>query len=129
MQLGGLLILFELCFFLPLANRKSKENRCSSYTCGKIIKIQKHTKKRWFAVKEYYAPTVSYEVNEKYYEILFPVSRNPHEYQVGDDFWVLYNPSNPTEVYQEDEFRRLIAYFSSFIGIWLIILTLLWGGL
>ena len=126
MKLAGFLILLELCFFLPIANRKSKENRCSSYTCGKVVHIQKQTKKRGLVIREYYIPIISYEANEIQYEILFSKNRNPDEYQVGDDFWIMYNPSDPTEVYQEDEFGRITANLSAFVGIWLIFLTLLW---
>lgn len=119
-----ILILLELCFFIPIANVKRKENRCSSYTCGCVLKIQKQRKRKIIWIHEYYIPTIAYEVDGIYYEFQHNKSNNADEYQVGDDFWVMYNPNNPTDVFQEDDFALIKARLMAIIGIWLIIITL-----
>lgn len=120
----AILLLLELCFFIPIANLKGKENRCSAYTCGHVFKIQKQKKRRIIWICEYYLPTILYEVDGKQYEFQYSKTRNSDEYQVGDDFWVMYNPTNPLDIFQNDGFSLLKAQFLSIIGVWLIIITI-----
>ena len=120
----AILLLLELCFFIPIANLKGKENRYSAYTCGHVFKIQKQKKRRIIWICEYYLPTILYEVDGKQYEFQYSKTRNSDEYQVGDDFWVMYNPTNPLDIFQNDGFSLLKAQFLSIIGVWLIIITI-----
>ena len=111
------LFLLGILFFLPLANRKSKENRCSSYAKGSISSVTRQIQKKGFRKKVLYYPTVSFEADGKTIEILYQPTPDENEYHIGDSFWVMYNPQNPHEVYQNDDLQMLKVHIIAAIGI------------
>ncbi len=121
----GIFILLELCFFIPLADIKKKESRCSSYVRGKVCEIQKKTKRKFLSKQYLYIPTISYEVDGNNYKVQYGKSKNANEYQTDDQFWVMYNPKNPVDIFQDDSFVLLGAKLMSIVGILTIITTLL----
>ena len=124
LQMHIILIILELCLFIPLAKIREKENRCTAYTCGYISDIHCQKTREIFFTKECYIPTIIYEVNGNIYKFQHSKSSNADEYQVLDDFWVMYDPNNPSDVFQEDEFALMKARFMAITAIWLIVITL-----
>jgi len=111
------LFLLGILFFLPLANIKSKENRCSSYTKGTVSSVTRQIQKKGFRKKTLYFPTVSFEADGKTINILYQPTPDENEYHAGDSFWVMYNPQNPHEVYQDDDLQMLKVRIIAAIGI------------
>jgi len=119
-----LLYLAEFCFFLPLAERKRKLNRCSSYTKGIVNAVREEKRRRFFRAVIDYVPIVSFDVKGRRYEMPWGKSRNENEYQIGDECWILYNPADPHDVYTDDAFALLKANIMAGLGVFSLLLTL-----
>jgi hypothetical protein len=111
------LFLLGILFFLPMANIKSKENRCSSYTKGIVSSVTQQIRKKGLRQKTLYLPTISFEAGGKTIEIVYKPTSDENEYHTGDSFWIMYNPQNPHEVYQDDDLQMLKVRIIAGIGI------------
>lgn len=92
-------ILAEAMFFVS-RGIDNQQKRCTAYTLGTItdVNLRRSTK----GVMGY-VPTVSYTVDGvEYNEEYFFARSGKDYYKVGDEFWVMYNPENPSEFTQED---------------------------
>lgn len=126
MNLIGIIgIIIGLCLFSPLASIQNKRNKCSSYILDRIISVDSYVKRRRFRRVRYYVPTVEYEVNGILYVLKYKCSFEAEEYYIGDSFWVMYNPHNPHEITQEDDFLLLLGRIAAFFGVWSIALSLI----
>jgi hypothetical protein len=121
--IGIIGVIIGLCLFSPLASIQNKQNRCSSYTMGKIVFIDIYLKRRRFRRVRYYIPTVKFEVNGIGYDVKYNRSPDADEYQIGDSFWVMYNPQNPYEISQDDDLLSIKGEILAFIGSWIIVLS------
>ncbi len=121
--IGIIGFIIGLCFFSSLASIQSKQNRCSSYIMGKIVFIDFCIKHRWFRRFRYYIPTVKFEINGMEYDVRYNRSPDADEYQIGDSFWVMYNPQNPYEISQDDDLLSIKGKILAFIGAWIIVLS------
>ena len=92
-------ILAEAMFFVSLGI-DNQQKRCTAYTLGTITDVNlRHLAKG----AKGYVPTVSYTVDGVEYNEEYSFARHGKDYyKVGDEFWVMYNPENPSEFTQED---------------------------
>lgn len=116
-----LAVIAVLFFFSPLISLKNKEHRCTSYTSGKIIRIESYTRIKVNRLRQirYYVSTVAYEVDGRTYECKNRRTSDPEEYHIGDDCWVMYNPHNHEECYQYDELISVRNTVLAGIGVWI----------
>ena len=121
------IVLLELCFLIPWTNLKAKEARCSGYVKGRIADVDAVKKRKGFKSVTYYIPTVEYEVDGRQYLRLFDRTLSRDEYTRGDDFWVMYDPSDPKRIMQDDGFERFRCGFWEVVGIGLVAVTLFWA--
>jgi len=128
---GGIILivvlLLEMCFLIPWTNLKAKESRCSGYVKGRVTDVDRVKMRRGLRKLTYYVPTVEYEVDGKKYLRMLDRTLSRDEYTAGDDFWVMYDPSDPKRVMQDDGFERFRCGFSAAVGVGLMAVTLFWA--
>ena len=92
-------ILSEAMFHCSISTKNQKKG-CTAYTLGVITDVKLLISGRNVMG---YIPTVSYTVDGVEYSGDYSFARKSKDYyKIGDEFWVIYNPENPSEFTQED---------------------------
>ena len=117
-----LLVLSEM-FLLLFFSRKKKDNMCSEYVLGMIVDIKYKKSGRHGG----YAPEILYRINGVEYKSFYTdiLRRSKDYYNIGDEFWVKYDPNNPSRITQEDNDLKKMNKVSLYVSICLFILFII----
>jgi len=120
-MLPVIIAIFVIAFIFgyPLVKITLKEKKCSSYVEAEIVSVKKEI--RGIRRIHFYIPEISYTVNDKQYKHIQRKTRDEDEYYPGNKIWILYNPKNPHELYEDDHFARTAAKISAAVGLFIII--------
>lgn len=95
----------------------NRQKRCTAYTLGTVTDVKYVRTGKLMG----YVPTVSYTVNGVEYSGDYSFAhQSKNYYKIGDEFWVMYNPENPSEFTQEDgdinSFSKIFRIVSLVLG-------------
>lgn len=119
-------ILSVLLGFLSRKSTVKKNRRCSAFTMGQVVHVERERLSREDDDSNEYTPIFGYYVNGVYFTGKSNISSSrKRQYRIGDPAEILYNPMNPSEFVIKGKSEKSSNGFSRVMFIFGIVLIII----